>query len=75
MEAGGTGSAKALRLPRETCHVQGTARKSVRLEMVEQGGEKQARITQGYICLQRAFALLLHAMRSPWRNGMPCSVF
>lgn len=47
----------------------------MRLEAGEQGGEKQARITQGYICLQRAFALLLRAMRSPWRNGMPCSVF
>lgn len=48
MEAWGTARAKALRLPRETCHVQGTARRSVRLEMSEQGGEEQARITQGY---------------------------
>lgn len=75
MEAWGTASAKALRLPRETCHVQGTARRSVRLEMSERGGEEQTRITQGYTCLQRALALIPRAVRSHWRKRMPCQCF
>lgn len=36
MEAGGAANAKALRFPRETCHMQGTARRSGWLQMSEQ---------------------------------------
>lgn len=58
MEARGAASAKTLRFPTEICHMQGTARRSVWLEMSEQGGGGKripARIMQGLSCLQWGF--------------------
>ena len=36
----------------------------MQLEMNEQGGERQPRVTRGYTGLQRGLALTLHSVRS-----------
>lgn len=59
--------------PQKTCHMQGTARRSVRLQMSEQEGRnrQRSRRVQGPTCLQQGFGSYSKCHGNHRRNGMP----
>lgn len=77
MEAGGATRAKALRFPRETCHMQGTARRSGRLEVSEQEAGKGSKDYARPELPPTGFgpSAFSECHMGPERNGMTLPVF